>query len=161
MIREATEADFERIHSIVMAPETNPFLSFEPMDLEAFRPLFAEITAQSRVWVWEEEGDVVGVVRTCRGVRRTAHVIYLGTLAVDPAWSGRGIGRRFMNELLMRIRTWDGIRRVELSAEADNPRALSFYESLGFQREGVMRGWFRRASDDVDIDEVMMGLLLY
>jgi hypothetical protein len=34
---------------------------------------------------------------------------------------------------------WLNLRRLGLTVFADNPRAIGLYESLGFQREGVMR----------------------
>ena len=47
--------------------------------------------------------------------------------------------------MILRKLAADGVRRIELFAEADNLRALRFYEKHGFAREGVFRGAFRRA----------------
>jgi ribosomal protein S18 acetylase RimI-like enzyme len=39
------------------------------------------------------------------------------------------------------------IRRVELATLATNTRALSFYESLGFVREGAQQGYVSGSDD--------------
>ena len=51
-------------------------------------------------------------------------------------------------------------RRVELYAEADNPRALRFYAKLGFVHEGTLRQFYKRAHQAHYVDEWVMGLLL-
>ena len=53
-----------------------------------------------------------------------------------------------------------GIRRVELSVEADNPRAIAFYQRFGFVHEGTQRAAYKRAGEDGYVDELMYGLLL-
>jgi hypothetical protein len=53
-----------------------------------------------------------------------------------------------------------GARRVELRVEADNARAIRFYENAGFAREGVLGGALRRAGEDRDVDEIVMARLL-
>lgn len=42
----------------------------------------------------------------------------------------------------------------------DNPIAISFYESLGFQQEGVLRAYIKRADEEDYVDNMMMSLLL-
>jgi len=54
----------------------------------------------------------------------------------------------------------NGVRRIELMVERDNPRAIAFYEKLGFQHEGTLRKAYKRAADDHYTDECMMALLL-
>lgn len=54
------------------------------------------------------------------------HKIYL-----DPSLQGRGLGRRFLEELIERVRDQGG-RKLELNVNRNNP-ALSFYRRLGFE----------------------------
>ena len=57
-------------------------------------------------------------------------------------------------------RLWQaGITRIELTVEADNPRAIALYERLGFVHEGTQRAAYKRASDSGYVDELMYGLL--
>lgn len=70
-----------------------------------------------------------------------SHVLADLTIAVDPVTQGMGVGRKLF-ERLMSVVAEDlpVIERVELIARESNEKALRFYESLGFQREGVLRG---------------------
>ena len=54
----------------------------------------------------------------------------------------------------------DGIRRVELMVEADNPRAFAFYRKLGFEQEGRLRAAYKRANEPDYVDEILMARLL-
>jgi RimJ/RimL family protein N-acetyltransferase len=54
----------------------------------------------------------------------------------------------------------DGIRRVELMVEADNPRAFAFYRKLGFEQEGRLRAAYKRANELDFVDELLMARLL-
>ena len=52
---------------------------------------------------------------------------------------------------------WLNVRRLGLVVFADNDRAIRLYETLGFQREGVMRELgFKRGTY---VDAVVMGRL--
>ena len=75
-----------------------------------------------------------------KGLKAFAHVLGDLTIAVDPEFQGKGIGKTLFNELLeeVKLRRTD-ILRVELLARESNDRALQFYESLGFVREGRLR----------------------
>ena len=53
-----------------------------------------------------------------------------------------------------------GVKRIELFAESDNAPALRFYEKLGFEREGTLRKFYKRAGDADYIDEHVMALLV-
>jgi ribosomal protein S18 acetylase RimI-like enzyme len=57
------------------------------------------------------------------------------SLAVDPAWQGRGIGRRLLATALERLRAL-GAPRVRLEVRPDNLVARRLYESVGFRRVG-------------------------
>lgn len=159
MRRLARPEDMEKVHAIHSHPEVSPFLSFEPMPLQDFRAVFDEMLASGAFYVWTLGGQAVGFYRITRYPGRASHVALLRTLAVDPDAQGRGIGQAMVQDALLHLRA-DGIRRVELYAESDNARALRFYEKLGFVQEGRLRGFYRRAHEDHDVDEIVMGLLL-
>lgn len=132
-----------------------PFLGHDPMDLESFRPVFAGLLAAGGFYVVEREGRIAGFYRVTQFEGRARHVAQLGTFAVAPEFQGSGLAREIVETAIEQMRAL-GVRRVELQAEADNPRGLAFYRKLGFEQEGVQRRAYRRAGETADVDEVMM-----
>ncbi|HKG92144.1 MAG TPA: GNAT family N-acetyltransferase, partial [Gemmatimonadaceae bacterium] len=62
------------------------------------------------------------------GPRVFAHVLGELTVAVNPAWQGRGVGRRLFEELLAAVaRDRPQITRVELKARESNAHAIRLY----------------------------------
>ena len=51
-----------------------------------------------------------------------------------------------------------GLTRIELRVRQDNARAISLYETLGFQLEGTLRSAFKVG--EVEYDDLIMSLLL-
>lgn len=100
---------------------------------------------------------VVAVSSVQRGGRaKIAHRAELG-ISVAQAWRGSGLGRALMNELIGFCRGHPAIHKVSLSAYADNPVAISLYESCGFVHEG-RRVRHIRQLDGTFCDELVMGL---
>jgi len=160
MRRLVAPTDFDRVYDIYMHESVVPFLGFDPMTREAFAKVFDPLFESGCFYVYEVDGEVMGFYKAQRHVGRTAHVAYLGTLAVAPEAQGRGIAMGMMQDALARLQR-AGITRVELTVEADNPRAITFYERLGFVHEGTQRAAYKRASDTGYVDELMYGLLQY
>jgi putative acetyltransferase len=114
-------------------------------------------------WV-DEPGKILG---DCRLNRHKASLIsHVATLSVEvhPEAQGVGIGRLLVSRALDwaqngASRPNDAIRRVELYVRADNERARSLYESLGFTVEGVRKN-FVRLPDGRFVDDLLMGLLI-
>lgn len=159
MRRSPRATDLGSVLAICNHPRVLPYLTYERMDEQAFAPIFEELLQSGCFWIWEQDGRVAGFYKATRLPGRAGHVLQLGMLAVDPQQHGRGTGRTMIEDALQRCRG-QGIRRVQLFAESDNLRALAFYERLGFVREGTLRGYYRRASDPHDVDEIVLGLTL-
>src|SRR5689334_23189068 len=100
------------------------------------------LTADATYVLLGEGGAIAGTFTLRRGAHRTRHVAFLGAFAMHPDHRGRGLGREAMERVLALVRS-GGARRLELLVEADNARAIRFYENAGFTREGVLRGAFR------------------
>ena len=77
-------------------------------------------------------------------------------MGVLPQYRGNGLGRRLMEAALAAAHD-EGFVRVELTAHADNLRAIALYEKLGFQREGVTRDSV--CFDGRFVDSLLMALI--
>lgn len=159
MRRLVSPADFDRVFDIYMHDAVVPFLGFDPMPREAFGKVFDPLFESGCFYVYEVDGEVMGFYKAQRHMGRAAHVAYLGTLAVAPEAQGHGVAGLMLQDALAKLLS-AGVTRVELTVEADNPRAIAFYERLGFVYEGTQRAAYKRASDEDYTDELMYGLLL-
>ena len=159
MHRLATLADLDAVYSIYMHSDVIPYLGFDPMPRADFVKVLRDLVASQSFYIVEQSGRVQGFYRTSRYEGRERHVAYLGTFAVAPEARGIGLARSIIETAISRLHS-DGVTRIELMLEADNPRALSFYRKLGFQLEGAMRSAYKRASDAHYVDELVMAMLL-
>lgn len=160
MLRLATQNDFDQLYYIYMHESVNPFLSFEIQPIETFKPIYQELERSGDLFIYEVEGNVVGTGIIVPLGRRCNHVVRISTLAVNPAWQGKGIGQALMLALVERIKTDKAIKRIELFAEADNHRAICFYQKQGFVIEGTLKNWFKREGEDNYVDEHIFALNL-
>jgi len=102
-------------------------------------------------------GEIAAVASLLRQSRsRVRHSASLG-LSVRKDYWAMGLGRAISEALILEARRL-GLTRIELRVRHDNPRAISLYETLGFQVEGTLRGAF--VVDNVQHDDLIMGLLL-
>lgn len=77
--------------------------------------------------------EVVGTVAL---MRESDGVYELTKMAVDPAWQGRGIGRRLVEAAIARFRALQGTRLFLESSRRLAP-ALHLYTRLGFVDRGL------------------------
>jgi ribosomal protein S18 acetylase RimI-like enzyme len=159
VIRRALEEDLPAVYAIYMHSEVVPYLGYDPMSLAQFEPIYRQLLASEIFDVCEVDGRIVGFCRALRHEGRSKHAALIGPLAVDPEFKGRGVARSMMERVIATMKT-NGVTRIELMAERDNPRAIAFYEKLGFQHEGTLRQAYKRASDTHYTDECLMALLL-
>jgi putative acetyltransferase len=88
---------------------------------------------------------------------RHAHVAELNMVCTHPDFGGRGVGRALTQAVIDVADNWLNLHRLGLIVFADNNRAIALYESLGFEREGLLRDFgFRRGTYQ---DAVLMGRL--
>ena len=89
-------------------------------------------------------GTLVGYAGISRLGRKPPFEYEVHTIGVDPAYQGRGIGRRLLDELLAFA---DG-GAVYLEVRTDNEPALALYDSAGFVRIGLRRRYYRVSGAD-------------
>lgn len=88
------------------------------------------------------------------GIAVLADEADLQTISVAPGHRGRGLGRLLL-ERLVGAAAGAGARRMHLEVRADNGPALALYESTGWQRCGVRRGYYRHLAAG-PVDAVLM-----
>ena len=155
MLRTARAADEPELFAIYTNDLVERFLSFDGVDAHRFSGIFRGLLEGGDFFVYQVDGTVVGFCKATRLPGRSSHVVQLGPLAVSPQVYGRGYAAAMLQDVLTR-REHRGVLRFELQVEADNPRGIAFYRKLGFEREGVLRGAYKRAADPAYVDEVMM-----
>lgn len=159
MHRLACTDDFDAIYAIYMHEEVVPYLGFDPMSPLEFRRVLELLINSSGFFVFELDGVVKGFYKVSRHEGRARHGAYLGTLAIAPEERGSGLAIRMMTEATERLRQ-QGVLRLELMLEADNPRALRFYQKLGFVQEGTLRAAYKRSNQPYYVDELLLAKLM-
>jgi [ribosomal protein S18]-alanine N-acetyltransferase len=89
-------------------------------------------------------GTVVGYAGISRLGRTPPFEYEVHTIGVDPAYQGRGIGRRLLEDLLAFA---DG-GVVYLEVRTDNEAAIALYRSVGFEQIGLRKRYYRVSGAD-------------
>ena len=93
-----------------------------------------------RVAVDQETGALVGaqdVMPLAAGTQALRHVGEISTF-VDLSFRGKGIGRR-LSEVTFDAARRKGFRKLRATIRADNPGAIAFYHSIGFETIGIAK----------------------
>ena len=160
MIRKATLQDFNFFYELYMHPAINPFLLYEQMDEAAFNPIFAELVQKELVFIYfNEERLPVGMFKLVPHTYRSAHIVYLGGVAVHPRWAGKGYGFLMMKSIIDYAREI-GFLRIELSVAIQNLKAMSLYEKVGFEKEGTLKKYTYLKEKNIFIDEILMAYIV-
>jgi len=159
MRRLATPHDLEAVFTIYMHERVVHFLGYDPMPLEEFRAIYQELVDSRSFYIHEVDGRVAGFYRATRYTGRVRHVACFGTLAVDPALHGKGIAQAMVSEAIEHL-MMDLMKRIELYVESDNAPGLRFYKKLGFEYEGTLRKFYKRAGEADYIDDQLLALLI-
>lgn len=68
---------------------------------------------------------------------------YVVTLDVAPAWRRKGLAKRLMEEAQARVSAAGGVV-MTLHVFRGNVGAMQFYEAIGFERVGMVEGFYGR-----------------
>ena len=120
----------------------NAFPQASEMSVDQAREFFAD---QTRCAVAIEAGAVVGLyILHPNGVGRCAHTAN-ASYAVDSSARGNGLGRALVQDSLDHLAEC-GFRGLQFNAVvASNFAAIRLYESLGFDRVGIIPGGYLNA----------------
>lgn len=135
---------------------------FRPMTLVDV-PAVVAVERASYLFPWSEGvfRDCVRVGYLCRVVEFEGRVAGYGIMSYGAGEAhilniclrndlrGAGVGRRLMNFLLNRAKEAD-MQDVFLEVRPSNPVAIKLYESLGFVKVGVRKGYYQAAGGRED-----------
>lgn len=158
MTRLANETDFKFIYECYMHPQVNPFLLYEKMSLEDFRPIYDSLLKLQVKYIYSSGLEKAGMFKLIPLQYRSDHIVYLGGPAIAPSFSGKGEGSKMLGKIIALAKE-KGFLRIELSVASTNEKAIQLYEKLGFEREGLLRKYTHLKSEQRFMDEIMMSLL--
>jgi [ribosomal protein S18]-alanine N-acetyltransferase len=123
VIRKAHKDDL----SPMMALENRSF-KFDLFDRKQYRYLIAKANSTAFVLM---------VGKTLAGSaiilwRENSTKAHLYTIAVDPSFQGRGLGRKLLEACLAEARK-NGCDRFALEVRADNRPAIALYKNMGYE----------------------------
>jgi len=133
-----TQADAQRCAAL----EAQLFPGDDPWPAVAFN---RELAAKHNHYVGARvAGTLVGYAGISRLGRTPPFEYEVHTIGVDPAYQGRGIGRRLLDELL----AFAAGGAVYLEVRTDNEAAIALYRSTGFEQIGLRRRYYRVSGAD-------------
>ncbi len=167
-LRPALEADREVLIEILRTPEVSRW--WGTTDAEGNWPqssgaaenggterFVIEIDAASS-WIGAATKKVIGLVQFSEendpDYRHAGIDIFL-----DPQVQGRGLGRSAVRTLAQYLIDVRGHHRLVIDPAADNHRAISSYEAVGFRAVGVLRAYERNADGSGWHDGLLMDLI--
>lgn len=151
MIRSATPADFQFIHSIAARPENAAFIVDVP-DAELVENLD---DPEMDLVIWQQDGCPAGFALFCE-IGNPSGRVELRRLGLDQTNAGHG--RAFLQALVDHGFDALNAARIWLDVVHDNPRAQATYQRAGFTLEGRLRQNWRRPSGDI-VDMLVFGML--
>jgi tRNA threonylcarbamoyl adenosine modification protein YeaZ/ribosomal-protein-alanine acetyltransferase len=133
-----TVADAKRCSEL----EAQLFPGDDPWPKAAF---VRELAARHNHYVGARaDATLVGYGGISRLGRKPPFEYEVHTIGVDPAYQGRGIGRRLLAELL----NFAAGSVVHLEVRTDNAAAIALYRSVGFTQVGLRRRYYRVSGAD-------------
>ena len=93
--------------------------------------------------VAEEEGIILGYV----GILISFDESEITNVCVAESARRRGIGRALLEELIRRMNE-KGVTVIHLDVRVSNVAAISLYRSLGFEQDGLRKGYYELPKED-------------
>lgn len=129
-----------------------------PEDIETIRRM--EIEAFG--FTWEAEAfarqleredclftlcEIDGAVVALASLNWVLDEVQLISIAVDPAYQGRGLSRQLLGENFVFCQGLEGLNQMTLEVKWDNPPALALYKAYGFTTVGRRKKYYRDGQD--------------
>jgi len=143
-LRRMTNSDVARVAEIEKQSYQFPWSD------DIFRDCFR---ANYETWVCEEQDKILGYIIFSIAVGE-AHVL---NVCVDPAEQGQGIGRKMLDNMIEMIK--GRAETVFLEVRPSNPKAITLYESMGFNEIGIRKGYY--PAENGREDAIMFALEIF
>lgn len=104
-------------------------------------------------WVYETPGQVLGFAVVSYAVDE-AHLL---NICIDPAIKGQGYGRRMLDHIINHLR--GRASSVFLEVRPSNTVAIKLYESYGFNKIGIRKGYYQ--AENGREDAIMLAYEIY
>jgi ribosomal protein S18 acetylase RimI-like enzyme len=88
------------------------------------------------IFLIENDRAIIG---HCSYEKKGDSHVYLSGLMIIPAYQGKGLGKKVLKQILSGL-TW--AKRIDLVTHPENKRAVSLYQSFGFEIEGRKENYF-------------------
>ena len=163
LLRAISRDDLERLWQFNNDVDVELAGGGDPPMPQSLARLYAQYDSDSAKGGRDGAGFAIEADGLCIGqcalfnFNETAQTCELGITIGDKAYWGRGYGRDAIRTLLDYAFRLRNFRRVHLSVNGNNQRAIRVYEASGFVEEGRLRDhvW----NDGKYVDLVLMGLL--
>ena len=136
IIRTIEPDDISQVISIEHTSFQNPY----PVDILTF--LYERY--KDTFLVADQGGTILGYIAGISSWRE-GHIV---SLAVIPSWRRKGIASQLVHEEIAIFENL-GKKRVKLEVRLSNKAAISLYESLGFEKQKIVRNYYENGEDAV------------
>ena len=146
MIRPYRPADLDRLKEITavcfdgVSIDRNIEAKFGPIGdrdwrFRKLRHIDADVAGDNArgVFVWEEDGQVLGYVTT--RLDRDSKIGWIPNIAIDPSMQGKGLGRKLMMHAIEYMRE-EGMEAAKIETLEQNAVGSQFYPDVGFEEVG-------------------------
>jgi RimJ/RimL family protein N-acetyltransferase len=159
MLQQATNNDIHFFYSLYMHPQINPYLLYELMDENEFKPIYKNLLDENVLYKFIVNKEEVGMCKLISQKYRDAHKLYIGGFAIDVNQAGKNYGF-LMLQAIIALAKEKSKTRVELTVSTQNEKAIALYKKCGFKIEGALKNFTYLKGQNKYIDEYMMALIL-
>lgn len=162
-IRKAENHDAAQIVQVIKNAEDSGYMMFNPGERkisgESFAKFIDVLNANERsgVFIAYEEHQVLGyLIVQNKNPQRVSHRAYM-VMGVHSDSRGKGVGKTLFSHVISWAKSVK-LHRLELTVIAENASAVTLYQKMGFEIEGVKRDSL--LVNDGYVDEYYMAKLL-